>query len=365
MKYYKKLLSLTLVTAFTAGFVTFGTISADAKAYSYRIKIALGNNQDAYFDESAVADLQSKYDAQVEDNQLVIKSLGYKSTVDIDVDDLIRIMPNHETNQTKYYVAGLKVSGSDAIITQATQDSEGKRNVAGSFTVTGDENYIVAYGVGEAIPYDVKYVDEDGNDLLVKDTYYAARGEIIYVPAKHVSGYYPDAYFRTASSGLKEDKVFTFKYKKYEGSKVITEDTEYETSTVYGEPVYEYQYSSNGSTVVNRGGNNANTANGTVGNGENANPQNNVTEDNTVTANNEDVSNTDEQGISDEEVPTDVIDIEEEEIAKSGQIVEPVVRNKYAGILIAVVSLIAVAVTGLVVLKKRNSIFGPKKDNKR
>ncbi len=371
----KKLLGLVLAATCTLGFSFANSSEVQAKAYTYRIKISLGNNAYtyldseekangeayAYFDAAAVEGLRGTYQVSPESitkdtTEIEIQGLGFGDNVNnLDVDELIKIEPNKTTGQSKYYVAGLRVSGGNAIVTEATKSSDGQRQITATFNVTGDESYVVAYGVGQAISYDVKYVDESGNDLLPVDTFYAARGEIIYVPAKHVSGYYPDSYYRTASNGLKEDTTFTFTYKKYTGDIVQVNDVTYETTTTYGEPTYEYQYTNRGNNVDRQPGttNNRGNAGGAGANGQNDNGQDGDGQDNQQF---EDGQGVEEEIIADNEIPLDVIDIDDEETAKAAFGANNATRNMIVGIIIAVIAALSIILALTFAAKKKKKV---------
>ncbi len=107
-------------------------------------------------------------------------------------------------DNSKYYIKGIRESGKD-------------NNTAGSmssFTVTGDMDYVVVYGIlGNAVAYTVNYVDEDGNALAPSETYYGNVGDQPVVAYLYIDGYQPQAYNMTAT--LKQnaaDNVFTFTY---------------------------------------------------------------------------------------------------------------------------------------------------------
>ena len=344
MKLSTKILGILLTAAFWITAFSIKPMVADA-AYTYRIKICLGNNADAYFDVDAVDELEATYgedNVDEDGDNLVISGFDYGDTISIDVDSLIKIAVDETTGTSKYYLSGLRISGDDAIVTTATL-VDGYRNISANFTVTGDETYVVAYGVGSAIPYYVDYVDEDGNALIEEDTLYAARGEVILVPAKHIDGYYPDAYYRTASTGLKDDTTFTFVYKKYSSSVTTVESTTYSTTTEYGDPVYEYQYTRRNNGTSTDGSSNGDSTDGSTANG---NGNNNGDADDTDST---DSTTT----ISDDETPQDVIDIDDEEVAKSGGEKERLVRNMVLGIIMAAIAAFTVLFTLFIAGRKR------------
>ena len=107
-------------------------------------------------------------------------------------------------DNSKYYVKGIRESG---------KDNNTVSNMS-SFTVTGDLDYVVVYGIlGNAVAYTVNYQDEDGNELAPSETYYGNVGDQPVVAYLYIEGYQPQAYNITAT--LKDnaaDNVFTFTY---------------------------------------------------------------------------------------------------------------------------------------------------------
>lgn len=107
-------------------------------------------------------------------------------------------------DNSKYYVKGIRESGKDNNTVSSMS----------SFTVTGDLDYVVVYGIlGNAVAYTVNYQDEDGNELAPSETYYGNVGDQPVVAYLYIEGYQPQAYNMTAT--LKDnaaDNVFTFTY---------------------------------------------------------------------------------------------------------------------------------------------------------
>ena len=106
-------------------------------------------------------------------------------------------------DDSKYYIKGIRESGRD-------------NNEAGvtSFPVTGDQDYVVAYGLrGNAVAYTIHYVDENGAALADSETYYGNVGDKPVVAYLYMEGYQPQAYNITRT--LVEnaaDNEFTFVY---------------------------------------------------------------------------------------------------------------------------------------------------------
>ncbi|SFO16826.1 hypothetical protein SAMN05216351_10411 [Pseudobutyrivibrio sp. JW11] len=329
--------------------------------YTYRIKISLGNNANAYFDDAAVAELaargaqEPKYTVSKSESgkNLVISKLAYDSNVTFNFGDLIKVKTdNTETETSKYYVKGLRVAGSDDLVNDT--------NKSVTLHVVGDESYVVAYGVGNIISYTVRYVDEDENELLPDETLYAAEGEVVYVPARHIKGYVPDYYYRTASNGLKKDTVFTFEYHKRvigEETEVI-EKTETSSSTVEGDPEYEYEYEyiDGGSTGTTTGGGNTTVTTQNNGGGNGGTVNNRADAGDGAGAGDADADAAGNEGgetIEDDNTPGGILDIDDEEVAKAGGTRDTLIRNMIIGIIIAIIAVASILVTLYIANKKR------------
>lgn len=104
---------------------------------------------------------------------------------------------------SKYYVRGIRQSG---------EDNSTVGNL--SFTVTGDQDYVVAYGIkGATVAYTVHYLDQEGNPLAPSETYYGNIGDKPVVAYQYIEGYQPQAYNlgKTLSADVSEN-VFSFIY---------------------------------------------------------------------------------------------------------------------------------------------------------
>ena len=88
-------------------------------------------------------------------------------------------------DNSKYYVRGIRESGKD------NSDS----SQANSFVVTGDMDYVVAYGIqGETVAYTVTYQDTEGNELYPSAVYYGNVGDMPVVAYQYIEGWQPQAY---------------------------------------------------------------------------------------------------------------------------------------------------------------------------
>ena len=104
---------------------------------------------------------------------------------------------------SKYYPRGIRESGKDNSTVGAS-----------SFAVTGDREYVVAYGIrGNMVSYRINYRDGKGKDLLPSRTCYGNIGERPVAAWAYVDGYLPQAYNLTRTLQADAGKnVFTFIY---------------------------------------------------------------------------------------------------------------------------------------------------------
>ena len=170
-----------LLTAAPVMAAQTGRPNQSGKAYSYRIRIYAGRQGTIGGGEV-----------------LEYSSVSYGSGVQFRMGD-VQVFDN-----SKYYVKGLRKSGVD--------NSEAQQNPA--FTVTEDQDYVVAYGIlGDAVSYVINYQDRDGNTLAPSETYYGNVGDKPVIAYLYIEGYRPQAYnlTRTLSENAAEN-VFTFIY---------------------------------------------------------------------------------------------------------------------------------------------------------
>ena len=181
MKMWKKLLAsvVTVVMFFT---LLVGNVCA-AEEYTYTVTFYAGNH--GTFENDS--------------DKTVVTGLRYGDTVTFD-QGKVNLAAN-----SKYYIQGARLSGRD------NDDA-----VGAVFTVNGDADYVVAYGIkGNQVSYTVKYVDEKGKSLIPDDVFYGNVGDKPVVAYKYIDGYAPKALglTKTLSENAAEN-VFTFVYVK-------------------------------------------------------------------------------------------------------------------------------------------------------
>lgn len=279
-----------------------------------------------------------------------------------------------ELVESKYYAKGIRESGKD----NNTVDSM----MGPVFTITRDADYVVAYAMkGGDISYTVKYIDaETKKELAPTDTFYGNIGEKPVVAYKYINGYIPKVY--NLAKTLREDEsqnVFVFEYKKSEGSGyyyytedggIVYVDKEGETvvERIPGKTVF-VEGNPSGITIISNEP--APLAPVVVDEGrQNSNKHNNSNNANTDNAN-DDNSNDDTEltpaepedtvdRIGEPEVPKDLIDLDEEEVALDATITLPEEgSSKFSTaakiIIICIVVLMAALAGVFVILQNRSA----------
>ncbi|MBE5918431.1 MAG: hypothetical protein E7272_01180 [Pseudobutyrivibrio ruminis] len=276
------------------------TISVKVEAgYTYKVSFIIGGTGDegASFktDYGSYLNVSNpEAEISVTADCVTVKNLKYNDEISFNPKDAVKI-EKADSEAAKYYVKGCRRSGDNASSNQS------------AFSVKKDDSYVIAYGVGTVVPYQVKYLDEKGSSLAESVTYYGGAGEEVYVPYKYIDGYTPKVNNYHIES-LKENQVIEFTYTKAKapsGTTTYINDSRTEYSTVKGQDSIIYQPTEN-QTPVDEGGviNNRETT-------PNANPQN------TVDQNDEEADNVEE--IQDESTPAareDIVDIPDEDTAK-------------------------------------------------
>ena len=217
-KSVRKVMSLLLVGALVCAVPAF-SMSAYADGDEATDGSAAGTNQLTYtvrlypgaqgtIDPEKAVSVESGAGCTLEmkDGVCVLRNVPYGATVRLNAseeDGSVQLIGT-ETADSKYYVRGVRESGQD-------------NNTVGqsAFTVTGDTDYVVAYGIkGEMVDYTIRFEDEDGNELAPALTRHGNIGDKPIVAYQYIEGYRPQAYnlAKTLSENAAEN-VFTFTYR--------------------------------------------------------------------------------------------------------------------------------------------------------
>ena len=206
MKKWKRLLVSLLTVSMTLGASTMSVMADDTTQYTYKVTLSAGNK--------GTINGQSKIEKS---------DISYGSKFSFDNTALYNI----QVTDDRYYVKGIRLSGRD--------NASSKRLDAPAFTVEGDADYVVAYGIkGNMVAYTVNYQDASGNSLAESQTFYGNVGDKPVVAYRYVENYIPDALAltKTLSNNVSEN-VFTFTYKPGATDRVVTTTTTI-TTTVPG-----------------------------------------------------------------------------------------------------------------------------------
>ena len=358
MKKMYKIATVLLAFCFLLGSVP---MSVKAEDYKYQVTIFSGK-QGSFSGTAGLVVKGADYSVFNTADAIVIKDLNPGDTVSFEA----RSGAVALDKDSKYYVQGIRISGHDN--NAAVENS--------SFEVTGDQEYVVAYGIkGDQVAYTINYQDASGNKLADSQTFYGNVGDKPVVAYTYIDGYTPEYrnLTKTLSANAAEN-VFTFNYLPYETVTVTTPGQTITNTTEQTVTVPGGTTTTTGGTGTNANGGNA--AGTTTGNGDaqgtdatggtgNGGPGN-VT-DNQGTEGTENGGTTqDAQGnedtttIGDEDTPKadqDLKDLDDEDVPKSDKDLDSNKEVKkslplVAGVGIGVAALAALA-AGAVILKKR------------
>ena len=203
MRRWKKALASLLGGCLMLGMVSTGVSAAQAGSYTYTITLSAGNMGTISGQEKTV------YTGAVYGESWASFDLSQVQVTD-----------------ERYYVKGVRLSGRDNADALA----------APAFRVTGDADYVVAYGVrGDQMAYTVQYQDEDGETLAASQTFYGNVGDKPVVAYRYVDGYIPQSLALTKTLSANEaENIFTFVYTQGDPDTIVR--TETETTVVTGEP---------------------------------------------------------------------------------------------------------------------------------
>ena len=203
MRRWKKALASLLGGCLMLGMVSTGVSAAQAGTYTYTITLSAGNMGTISGQEKTV------YTGAVYGESWASFDLSQVQVTD-----------------ERYYVKGIRLSGRDNADALA----------APAFRVTGDADYVVAYGVrGDQVAYTVQYQDEDGETLAASQTFYGNVGDKPVVAYRYVDGYSPQSLALTKTLSANEaENIFTFVYTQGDPDTIVR--TETETTVVTGEP---------------------------------------------------------------------------------------------------------------------------------
>lgn len=299
-KLIKGLLSVLVLTGVLAQGVLAAEPEEPSEEHPYTYSVTLSAGKQGTFADG---------------DRIVREELKYGDYVNFDWRDQLTLKDD------KYYAKGIRRSGEDnsnSFITDQVQ-------------VTGDEDYVVAYGVlGDMVAYTVQYLDENGNELAPSKTYYGSVGDRPVVAFQYIEGYLPQAYNLTKTLSENEaDNVFPFEYAPASEIRNVTVTVDGGTIVVTTPAA--------GTGTAQQGAAAAGGAAADENAGGNA-------EGDTVE-------------VEDEEVPRDLVDLDEEEVPLAkGELEEDTIRETSVMPIVvgSLIALLAVAgIVGMVIYYKK------------
>lgn len=330
MKKWKRLLVSLLTVSMTLGASTMSVMADDTTPYTYKVTLSAGNK--------GTINGQSKIE---------VSDISYGSRFSFDNTALYNI----QVTDDRYYVKGIRLSGRD--------NASSELLAAPAFTVEGDADYVVAYGIkGNMVAYTVNYQDASGNALAESQTFYGNIGDKPVVAYRYVENYIPDALALTKTlSDNESENVFTFTYTPGATDRIV-ETTTTVTTTVPGTATpagAAGTTGASGTTGAAAGTGTGTTVGGTTAGGTTAGgTTTGGTAGGTTNTDNSQDTTDDTTTAPDEQTPKSLVDLDDEDTPK-GNIDAKDKTSKTpiaAGIGIIVVAVAALA--GLIVfLKKR------------
>ena len=317
---WKKLLVSLLSVSVIAAAPAVTAMAAQTTPYTYKVTLSAGNK--------GTIDGQQKVEEV---------NLTAGSTISFDLNDI-------QVTDEKYYVKGIRLSGRD----------NAEALDAPAFTVDGDADYVVAYGIkGEQVAYTVLYQDADGNELAESQTFYGNVGDKPVVAYRYIENYVPQALALTKTLSENEaDNVFTFTYTPGETNQVV-ETTTTITTVVPGNTVY------NTVTVPAGTAGGTTAANGAGANGTGTNTDGTTTPGGTTDANGGQDANQDNVVSPDEDTPQDLVDLDDEDTPTGNIDASKAEGVKTMNFSLAIIVAAVAALIALFVTMKRS-----KKENK-
>ena len=237
MKMWKKLLTSVLSAVMVFTLLSTGAFAAETNSslkkqpYTYTVTFYAGNH----------GTLKQIENVSVKRGESVIQLPVVLTTADkivasgFEYGDKVLLTAQPTTVMTensKYYVKGFRLSGRD---NNTASDETASENAI--FDITGDTDYVVAYGIkGDQVKYTVKYVHENGKKLAEDEVFYGNVDDKPVIAFKYIQGYNPKVYAFTKTLDEDESKnIFEFVYTDATSptiEEIVTEDVTYSETVI-------------------------------------------------------------------------------------------------------------------------------------
>lgn len=334
MKKWKRLLVSLLTVSMTLGASTMSVMADDTTPYTYKVTLSAGN--------------KGTINGQ---NKIEQTNIASGSTVTFNLNDI-------QVTDDKYYVKGIRLSGRDNEEALASPVLD---------NVTGDADYVVAYGIKkDMVAYTVNYQDASGKALAESQTFYGNVGDKPIVAYQYIENYIPDALALTKTlSNNESENVFTFTYKPGATDRVVTTTTTI-TTTVPGTATpgtgtgnVGTAGGTTGGTAGTTGGTTTGTTSGTTTGttGGTTDGTTTGTTDGTTTDNNSQNTTSKDKDTAtseDEQTPKSLVDLDDEDTPKGNIDAKDKTSKTPIAAGIGIIVVAVAALVGLIVfLKKR------------
>ena len=212
----KKIICSLFVLLMLIGLTT-NPVSADER-YNYTIEVSGG--------------LYGQVDGKDEEFFTVESGKGYRFNT-----NNIKVTVKDEYAD-KYAFLGFHVAGRVADeIGDGSEQLVDTFNSVGDFLVNKDLMLVATFGVkSKLVAYYIRYVDENGYELLPQDTLYGNAGDKPVVAYRYISGYLPNTYHYTGTIPTKDATPLTFTFVYHELDNGDDDGTELEPLVVYVYP---------------------------------------------------------------------------------------------------------------------------------
>ncbi len=203
-----KLLKRMLGAVLAVSVALVAAVPQAARAYTYTVRIYAGQ-------QGTIVGGTGKIIGQ--GDALVLEGLSYNDRIDFH-NNMVSLKDG-----SKYYIKGIRQSGKG---TEEISETGSSKRTA-SFTVTKDQDFVVAYGVlTEPVQYTIRYHNASGRELAPSETYYGNVGDRPVIAYQYIEGYQPQAYNLTKTlSANPEENMFTFIYTPLPENTVYTNTT--------------------------------------------------------------------------------------------------------------------------------------------
>ena len=197
MKKMRRIFTFVLTVVLLLSAACTSAFAAEKESYTYTVTFYAGN-QGSFASGAGISVNSGSAAVSVTADKIVVSGLKYGDVVGLNAQASVSL-----SNDSKYYIRGVRLSGRDNDTVAAS-----------AFRVTEDMDFVVAYGIrGNQVAYTVNYQDANGNSLAPSESFYGNIGDKPVIAYKYIEGYAPQALGLTKTlSADASQNMFTFVY---------------------------------------------------------------------------------------------------------------------------------------------------------